>query len=98
MSLVDKIRAPARWVLSSQILWMLSFGAALAATDPMAIQPPLGLGPYPVGCSDVAQNTMPAQGNLSDYWEGNPFDGHYHYVTQILTEPADTVGYVLQLP
>ncbi|MEO8136706.1 MAG: hypothetical protein ABI831_22375, partial [Betaproteobacteria bacterium] len=81
-------------------LLALLFGAlpAFAATDPLAIVPPMGIGPNAVGCSDMAQNLMPAAGNLSDYWEGNPIDGTSHYVSELLTEPADTVSYNVQLP
>jgi dienelactone hydrolase len=98
MSSINKVRAPAAWPLPSLVLWLLTFTITHAATDPLAIVPPLGLGPYAVGCSDVAQNLTPATGNLSDYWEGVPFDGNPHYVTQLLTEPADTVTYPVVLP
>lgn len=87
---------PGRSLLATVLLLVTL--TAQAAADPMAIVPPLGPGPYPVGCSDVAQNTTPAQGALSDYWEGVPFDGNYHYVTQLLTEPADTVMYQVRMP
>ena len=70
----------------------------LAAIDPLAVVPPLGPGPNAVGCSDIAQNLTPPAGNLSDYWEGTPFDGNPHYVTELLTEPAATVAYNVQLP
>lgn len=73
-------------------------GPAMGATDPLAIVPPLGTGPNAVGCSDMAQNLTPAAGNLSDYWEGNRFDGNSHYVTELLTEPADTVSYNVRIP
>ena len=80
------------------LLTLSTLTPAGAATDPLAIVPPLGLGPYAVGCSDIAQNVAPTSGSLSDYWEGVPFDGNYHYVTQILTEPADTVTYNVRMP
>ena len=98
MSSYNKVRPPAAWSLPSLVLWLLTSAITNAATDPLAIVPPLGLGPYAVGCSDVAQNLTPATGNLSDYWEGVPFDGNPHYVTQLLTEPADTVTYPVVLP
>ena len=43
---------------------------ASAATDPLAVLQPLTLGPYPVGCSDIAQNITPPVGVLSvlQYW------------------------------
>ncbi|MFS8085662.1 MAG: hypothetical protein ACMG6H_08545, partial [Acidobacteriota bacterium] len=83
---------------AATIVLFVTLTGAHAATDPLAIVPPLGLGPFPVGCSNVAQNLAPAAGIPADYWEGNPFDGHYHYITQILTEPVDTVTYQVMLP
>ena len=84
--------------LAAALLLLGAFNAARAATDPLAIVPPLGFGPYSVGCSNVAQNTTPTQGSLSDYWEGVPFDGNYHYVSQLLTESADAVTYSVRMP
>ena len=98
MSSNSKVSASAARSLPSLALWLLVSTAVHAATDPLAIVPPLGFGPYAVGCSDIAQNLSPATGNLSDYWEGVPFDGNAHYVTQILTEPADTVIYPVVMP
>lgn len=77
---------------------MLAIATARAATDPLTVLPPLGIGPNPVGCSNVAQNLAPAAGVLSDYWEGEPFDNNPHYVTQILTEPADAFIYQVAVP
>jgi len=74
------------------------YGGAEAAVDPLAVVPPTDFGPYPAACSDIAQNTTPAAGNLSDYWEGQPFDGNPHYVTEIMTEPADTPTYKVAVP
>ena len=91
-------RGAAIRLVSSLALTFLAAIAARAATDPLAVVPPLGLGPYKVGCSDIAQNLMPAAGNLSDYWEGVPFDGRPHYVSELLTEPADAVQYSVALP
>src|SRR5690242_20386695 len=73
-------------------------GAARGAVDPLAVVPPTDFGPYPAACSDIAQNTSPPTGNLSDYWEGQPFDGNQHYITEILTEPADTPTYQVAVP
>ncbi|MEP7083830.1 MAG: hypothetical protein ABI854_03760 [Betaproteobacteria bacterium] len=98
MHSIDHYRAAAIRMLSGVALSCLWLSGAHAATDPLAVVPPLGLGPYQVGCSDIAQNLMPGAGNLSDYWEGVPFDGNPHYVTQLLTEPADTVQYSVALP
>ena len=98
MSSLIKHRLPAARLLSSFFFFFLASASALAATDPLAVVPPLGLGPHQVGCSDIAQNLMPATGNLSDYWEGVPFDNRPHYVTELLSEPADSVLYNVALP
>lgn len=95
---VRKVHLAALRFLTPLALCLLTLGAARAATDPLAIVPPLGIGPNTVGCSDIAQNVAPVTGSLSDYWEGVPFDGKYHYVTQILTEPADAVTYTVRMP
>ena len=77
---------------------VFAMATATAAVDPLAIVPPVGLGPYPVGCSDIAQNLNPTSGNLADYWEGVPFDDRPHYVTELLTEAADTITYQVAVP
>ena len=87
---------PVHW-LAGALLWMVG-QAALSAVDPIGVVPPTDFGPYPVGCSDIAQNLSPPTGNLSDYWEGQPFDDQPHYVTQLLTEPADTPTYQVAVP
>ena len=69
-----------------------------AATDPLVTLPSLTLGPYEVACSDVAQNFTPPVGVPTDYWEGQPVNDQIRYVTEILTEPAWTVGYTVQVP
>ena len=80
------------------LAWMVLVPAVHAATDPIAVLPPLSIGPYPVGCSDIAMNLAPTAGVLTDYWEGIPFDGNPHYVTQILTEPGDSFTYNVAVP
>ncbi len=57
---------------------------------------PLAPGPYPVACSNIAQD--PAKiaqlgGQASDYWEGND-----HYITQILAEPDEVPTTVVRVP
>ncbi len=57
---------------------------------------PLAPGPYPVACSNIAQD--PAKiaqlgGQASDYWEGND-----HYITQILAEPDEVPTAVVRVP
>ena len=57
---------------------------------------PLAPGPYPVACSNIAQD--PAKiaqlgGLASDYWEGND-----RYITQILAEPSDVPTSIVRIP
>ena len=80
------------------LLAVLGLSPAVAATDPLNTLPPLGLGPYPVACSDVAQNLTPPVGVLSDFWEGNPVNDITRYVGDILTEPSWTIGYQVLVP
>jgi len=91
------MRKSLAWMSFAGVLLTAS-AAARAVVDPLAIVPPTGLGPYAVGCSDIAQNLLPASGSLADYWEGQPFDDQSHYITQILTEPADTPTYQVAVP
>lgn len=76
----------------------------LAATAPhaaMAVNhavemPPIAPGPFPVACSNIAQD--PAKiaqfgGQASDYWEGND-----RYITQILAEPSEVPTAIARVP
>jgi dienelactone hydrolase len=66
-----------------------------AATDPLAVAPPRPLaGPYPIACSNVAQDfsRLPAGEPAELSWEGFPrSDGSQRYVTDLLSEPNDTL-------
>jgi predicted dienelactone hydrolase len=58
---------------------------------------PLAPGPYPVACTNIAQD--PAKiaqfgGQASDYWEGN----NGGYITQILAEPNEVPTAVVRVP
>ncbi len=61
--------------------------------------PPLGPGPYPVGCSNVAQDfTRLAPGDdVQTYWEGVPREGP-RYVTDLLSDPAHTLQLDVVVP
>jgi Platelet-activating factor acetylhydrolase, isoform II len=81
-----------RVVLSAAALVCSSL--AVAAGNHSIEMAPLAAGPYPVACSNVAQDTTKiAQlgGNASDYWEGIPNGGTPRYITQILAEPQDAI-------
>lgn len=68
---------------------------AHAATDPLASNPPRPLaGPYPVACSNVAQDfgRLPPGESAQLTWEGVPrSDGSDRYITDLLTEPNSTL-------
>ncbi len=74
-------------------------GTASARADSLAVMPPLGLGPYPVGCSNVAQDfTRVAPGDdVQTYWEGVPRNGP-RYITDLLADPAHTLQLDLAVP
>src|SRR5437588_8337554 len=70
---------------------LFSTGAFGQASDSEAIVPPIGPGPYPVACSNVAQDFSRLQpGDTPDaYWEGEPAAGRARYVTSLLADPAN---------
>ena len=74
----------------------LSAGFALpAAAQPTAVFPPLTFpGPYPVACSNVAQDftrLRPGE-DVQAYWEGVARDdGSPRYITDLLSDPANTL-------
>lgn len=84
----------------ARLLRSLLFGAALAGpvfaqVDPLAIAPPRPLqGPYPVACSNIAQDfgRLPPGEPVELTWEGFPrADGSGRYITDLLSEPNDTL-------
>ena len=96
MQAVNLLHAAARTVAGTLASFVI-VGSVVAATDPLNVLPPMGIGPSPVACSDIAMNT-PVAGAPSDYWEGVPFDNNPHYVSQILAEPAATFAYQVAVP
>lgn len=75
---------------------LLSLSALVyAATDPLAVAPPRPLaGPYPIACSNLAQdfNRLPPGEPAELSWEGFPrSNGSNRYITDLLTEPNDTL-------
>ena len=80
--------------------WLMAAGSAGALTDPLSSVDPRPPGPYPVGCSDVAQNFVfaPGDNDRANYWEGTSIGGQGHYVTQLLVEPQGTLTYDVNVP
>jgi hypothetical protein len=75
---------------------LLSVSALVhAATDPLAVAPPRPLvGPYPIACTNVAQDfsRLPAGEPAELSWEGFPrSNGTDRYITDLLSEPNDTL-------
>jgi predicted dienelactone hydrolase len=71
----------------------LSLCALVARADSLATVPPIGAGPYPVGCSSVEQDFSRTGGsNAEDWWEGQPAStGASRYVTDLLSTSATPV-------
>ncbi len=70
--------------------------AHAASADPMGIVPPVGPGPYPVACSNVAQdfNRAATDDAREAYWEGSPA----YYITGLLSEPQSAFLFTLPVP
>jgi predicted dienelactone hydrolase len=81
---------------------LLCVYTALARSDPSLVVQPLPLpGPYTVGCSNVTQDfsRVPSGENAESYWEGIPRDdGSSRYVTDLLSDPADTPAVQVNAP
>lgn len=81
--------------------WLMATGSAWAQIDPLSsVDPRLLPGPYPVGCSDVAQNfaLAPSDDDRGYYWEGTSLGGQGQYVTQLLVEPQGALIYNVNVP
>lgn len=68
---------------------------------PTAVVPPVPLpGPYPVACSNVAQDfARVVGGDAEAHWEGRPApDGTPRYITELLTDPANTLAVSITAP
>jgi predicted dienelactone hydrolase len=72
----------------------LALAAPPSRADSLATMPPLGTGPYAVGCSSVEQDfsRVPQGQNPEWWWEGVPSeDGTPRYVTALLSSSATPV-------
>jgi Platelet-activating factor acetylhydrolase, isoform II len=89
------------WCARALVALFSMYGAWVVAA-PTLVVPPLPLpGPYPVACSNVAQDfTRIAPGeNAQDYWDGNPrSDGSARYITDLLADPVNTLDLTLVTP
>jgi dienelactone hydrolase len=75
---------------------LVAFAAASAArADPLAEALPRPLaGPHPVACSNIEQDygRIPSGEPIALWWEGVPRDdGSGRYLTELLTDPANTL-------
>ena len=71
-----------------------------AADAPTAVVAPVPLpGPYPVACSNVAQDFARAGGDAEAYWEGRPDPaGTPRYVADLLSDSANTLSVSVTAP
>jgi predicted dienelactone hydrolase len=87
---------------SALVALSLGLYGAWAVADPTLVVPPLPLpGPYPVACSDIAQDftRVPPGEKAQDYWDGTPRDdGSGRYVTDLLADPSNTLEVTLAVP
>jgi len=76
--------------------------APARGADSLAVVAPIARpGPYPVGCSNVAQDfgRLAPLESASEYWRGLPrSDGSPRYATDLLSEPADALVYPYSVP
>ena len=73
--------------LAAAAALVLGFALPAAAADSLATVPPIGPGPYPVGCSSVEQDFSRTGGQSPEaWWEGQPAsNGSSRYVTDLLS-------------
>jgi uncharacterized protein DUF5648/platelet-activating factor acetylhydrolase isoform II len=83
-----------------RIAAFLALTAAVGAVPALAfnhtdIATPVTLGPFPVACSNIAQDAsrIAFGASATDYWEGRD-----HYVTELLTAPGTAVTFGVPVP
>jgi hypothetical protein len=96
---------------SAALLGLLAFALALAGcggasgsdgSAPTTV-PPLALpGPYPIACSNVAQDfarVAPGGEEAQAHWEGRPAaDGTPRYAADLLTDPVNALSVTVNAP
>jgi predicted dienelactone hydrolase len=101
MKRASRLRATS--FLAERALAVAALAVATCALADSGVEvPPLPLpGPYPVACSDIAQdfNRVASGESASDYWEGNPrSQTASRYITDLLAEPASTPAVAVNAP
>jgi predicted dienelactone hydrolase len=76
--------------------------AGAARADSLSVAPPLPpTGPYPIACSNMAQDfsRLRSGEDAQDYWEGFPRDdGSGRYVTDLISDPANSLFVNVDVP
>ena len=89
------------WGLAAIAAGVVCASATAGADTPFAL-PPLRLpGPYPVACSNVAQDfiRVPPGDDVEDYWDGlSGASGAQRYATDLLSDPAHTLAVTVVAP
>ena len=84
------------------IALLIAVPSVAVAGDSLAVVAPIPRpGPYPVACSNVAQDfsRLAALEMASEYWRGLPRgDGSPRYVTDLLSEPEGSLPYAYTAP
>ena len=87
------------------VLLVVAVGSAslpALASDSLAVVPPTARpGPYPVACSNVAQDfsRVGITETASEYWRGLPrSDGSPRYATDLISEPTGAITYSYTAP
>ncbi len=80
--------------------WLLLLAAGVAGYAGAESVPALPPGPNAVGCSNIAQDftRVPSGDSAQDYWEGNPAGSTQRYITDLLSEPSNTLTVDLAVP
>ncbi len=88
------------FVAAALFLSLLSHAAAQVSDSTVLTPLPLP-GPYPVGCSNVAQDfsrVAPGE-DVQAYWEGLPRDnGASRTIADLLSDPSNTLGVTVTAP
>jgi predicted dienelactone hydrolase len=82
------------------LVTLCALPAAAQPKDSLEIVLPVGAGPYPVACSNMAQDfTRLLPGDTPDnYWEGEPGGSGPRYVTSLLADAANTFVFTIDAP